>query len=76
MLFQSISRLVRPFVVWFLTVHGAATIAADTIRPFALPGMLAFFIGASVGVLATILFWGLINEIVELVSKDETNDAS
>lgn len=71
MLFQSISRLVRPFVVWFLTVHGAATIAADTIRPFALPGGLAFFIGAAVGLLATVLFWGLINEIVELVTESE-----
>lgn len=71
MLFQSISRLVRPFVVWFLAVHGAATIAADTIRPFALPGMLAFFIGVAVGLSTTVLFWGLINEIVELVTENE-----
>ena len=74
MLFQSISRLVRPFVVWFLAVHGAATIAADTIRPFALPGMLAFFIGASVGIAATVLFWGLINEIVEMVSAEKSGE--
>jgi len=73
MIFQSISRLVRPFVVWFLTVYGAASIAADTIRPFALSGMFAFFIGAAVGLLATILFWGLINEIVELVTERKKN---
>ena len=74
MLFQSISRLVRPFVVWFLAVHGAATIAADTIRPFALPGELAFFIGAAVGLLATVLFWGLVNEIVEMVSSEKKGE--
>ena len=67
MLFQSISRLVRPFVVWFLAVHGAATIAADTIRPFALPGELAFF-------MATVLFWGLVNEIVEMVSAEKRGE--
>jgi len=71
MLFQNTSRLVRPFVVWFLAVHGAATIAADTIRPFALPGEFAFFIGAAVGLLATVLFWGMINEIVELVTESK-----
>ena len=74
MLFQSISRLVRPFVVWFLAVHGAATIAADTIRPFALPGELAFFIGAAVGLLATVWFWGLVNEIVEMVSAEKRGE--
>ena len=74
MLFQSISRLVRPFVVWFLAVHGAATIAADTIRPFALPGELAFFIGAAVGLLTTVLFWGMVNEIVEMVSSEKKGE--
>ena len=61
-----ISMIIRPFVVWFLVVHGATTISSEIFRPFALPGYIVFMIGATVGVLATILFWGLVNEIVEL----------
>ena len=74
MRFLRISSLVRPFVVWFLTVHGAATIAGDIMRPLALPGMLAFFIGAAVGIAATVLFWGLVNEIVEMVSAEKSGE--
>ncbi len=73
-MFSSISSLMRPFVVWFLTVHGAATIAGDIMRPLALPGMLAFFIGAAVGLAATVLFWGLVNEIVELTSAEKSGE--
>jgi hypothetical protein len=73
-MFSDISTIVRPFVVWFLTVHGAATIAGDVIRPLALPGPLAFFIGASVGIAATVLFWGLIKEIVEMVHAEKSGE--
>lgn len=73
-MFSSISSLVRPFVVWFLTVHGAATIAGDLMRSLALPWTLAFFIAAAVGLAATVLFWGLVNEIVELVSAEKSGE--
>lgn len=68
-MFSDISTIMRPFVVWFLTVHGAATIAGDLMRSLALPWTLAFFIAAAVGLAATVLFWGLVKEIVEMTSE-------
>jgi hypothetical protein len=68
-----ISMFIRPFVVWFLVVHGATAISFEIFKPLALPVFMVFLIDMTVGVLATILFWGLVNEIVELteLSKEE-----
>jgi len=65
--------IIRPFVVWFLVVHGATAISFEIFKSLTLPGYMIIMIDVTVGVLATILFWGLVNEIIELVelSKED-----